>query len=138
MLTDDDLPPLRADKTYWHTLHGVHLRGSPLPVELELRWVFSEDYIAARRRLSLTKLEGDALRDAETELMSRLLVRNWRNVPSKADATQDPYTPEDGAKLLRHVRSQAPDIWTGIEIALGRASNFGRPELVDAEALGKP
>lgn len=136
MLTDDDLPPLRADQTCWHTLHGVHLRKSPKPVDLELRWVFSADYIAARRQLALTKLEGDELRDEETKLMARFLVVSWRHVPDGPDGPEM-YTPEGGAKLLMHLRAQAPDLWTSIEIALGSPRNFGRLPPVDAEALGK-
>ena len=48
MLTDDDLPNLRADKTLWYTLHGVHLRGSKVPVEIEVRWFWTKEHVDAR------------------------------------------------------------------------------------------
>lgn len=136
-LTDDDLPPLRAgDKTHWHALHGVHLRKSPKPVELELRWVYSDDFVTARRKLALSDLEGDALDRESVKLIAQLLVVDWRHVPN-GQGGDEPYTAEDGAKLLAHVRAQAPDIWGRLEIALGNPENYGRPKLVDAEALGK-
>ncbi|MDQ3070097.1 MAG: hypothetical protein M3R55_10265 [Acidobacteriota bacterium] len=135
MLTDADLPPLRADQTYWHALRGVHLRKSPKPVELELRWLHSSEYMQARRRLAMSAITGDALTDAETQLIARYLVVGWRNVPD-GNGGQEPFAIDGCAKLLAHVRAQAPDLWLSFDVALVTPENFGRVPLVDPETLG--
>ena len=136
MLTDADLPQLRADKTLWHTLRGVHLRGSSKPVELEVRWLWSKEYVDARTSMAFSKLSDEERQRAEVDLIAKHLVVGWRNVPNGSGGDES-FDLEGCAKLLRHIHANALDIWSGLRASLGDPANFGRQPLVDAEALGE-
>lgn len=136
MLTDADLPNLRADKTIWHALHGVYLRGSTKPVEIEVRWFWAKEHITARTNAAFFNMTPEAREKAEVDLMSRHLVLNWRNVPDGAGG-EEPFSADGCAKLMQHIHANAPDIWLPLRGLLGDAERFGRPALVDPEELGE-
>lgn len=136
MLTDADLPDLSADKTLWHTLHGVYLRGSKKPVEIEVRWFWAKEHAAARANVAFLKLDQQKRDLVEVELIAKHLVLNWRNVPGVAGG-EEPYDADGLRKLLLHIHASAPDIWLPLRATVIDAEKFGRPVLVDAEALGE-
>ncbi len=136
MLTDADLPQLSADKTLWYRLDGVYLRGSKQPVELELRWFWTKEHVAARTNSAFAQMTTEEREKAYVSLIAKHLVRNWRNVPD-GDGGAEPFDVEGCTKLLWHIHATAPDVWTPLSATIYDPEKFGRPALVDPEALGE-